>query len=180
MEKAKQFQHFVFSEILPSIRKTGCYQLPKMIHNQFVILNETNLHEKVVSYLRRFHDDIIFNASLGEMQDTSEKRIKCYKMGYTSGMPDIFLLENNIEFSGLFIEFKSPNGKFIISEKQLQLSKELSYRNFKCLILDDYDEVIKEINDYLSTRRLKCYHCIKKFKNSETLKTHLQVIHRIN
>ena len=144
------------------------------------MLSEYDLHTKVVSYLRRFHDDIIFNASLGEMQDTSEKRIKCYKMGYLKGISDLYILENNIEFSGLFIEFKSPNGQGIISEKQLQLSKELSYRNFKCIISCDYDEVIKEINEYLSTRRLKCYPCIKKFKNSETLKTHLQVIHRIN
>ena len=53
LEKAKIFQQWVFSEVLPTIRKTGAYQMPKLINNQMMILNETDLHKKVVDYLRK-------------------------------------------------------------------------------------------------------------------------------
>ena len=63
LEKAKQFQQWVLSVILPSIRKTGTFQ-PKMRHNQYLMLNERNLHEKVVDYIRKYYPDVVFNASL--------------------------------------------------------------------------------------------------------------------
>ena len=63
LEKAKEFQHFIFSDVLPTIRKTGAYKLPQLQHNQFVILNEFDLNTKVISYLRKYYTDILFNAS---------------------------------------------------------------------------------------------------------------------
>ena len=51
LDKAKQFQQWVFSEDLPSIRKTGSFEIPKLVNNQFLMLNERNLHEKVVDYI---------------------------------------------------------------------------------------------------------------------------------
>ena len=42
----------LFNEVLPSIRKTGSFETPKLIHNQFVILNEKTLHQKVVDFIR--------------------------------------------------------------------------------------------------------------------------------
>ena len=180
LEKAKEFQKWVLYEVLPSIRKTGSYQLvPSLKHNQFVILNERDLHENVVSYIRRFYPDVIFNASLGELQDTSEKRILGYKHGYLKGAPDLFILECNDRFNGLSIEFKNPNGKGIVSETQLQVKKKLNERGYKAFHSDDFHYIIKEINEYLSTRRLKCQFCIKKFKSTDTLESHHRFFHRI-
>ena len=180
LEKAKEFQDFVFSEVLPSIRKTGSYKIPKLIHNQFVILNERNLHEKVVDYIRKYFADVIYNASLGELQDTSEKRINSYKMGYTSGMPDLMIYEHNQHNNGLCIEFKTPKGIGILSDKQKEINNKLSDRGFKTYISDNYDDIIIIINEYLSNRRYKCNNCRMKFHTPITLKTHQRVIHRIN
>ena len=180
LQKAKDFHDWFFSDVLPSIRKTASYQLvPSLKHNQFVILNERDLHENVVSYIRRFYPDVIFNASLGELQDTSEKRILGYKHGYLKGAPDLFILECNDRFNGLSIEFKNPNGKGIVSENQLQVKKKLNERGYKAFHSDDFHYIIKEINEYLSTRRLKCQFCIKKFKSTDTLESHHRFFHRI-
>ena len=46
LDKAKEFQQWVFCDVLPSIRKTGSFQIPKLVNNQFLMLNERNLHEK--------------------------------------------------------------------------------------------------------------------------------------
>ncbi len=64
LEKAKQFQQWVITDVLPRIRKTGSYKLPQLQQNQFMILNEFDLHKKVVEYLRKYYDDVLFNASL--------------------------------------------------------------------------------------------------------------------
>ena len=44
LEKAQEFQDFVFSEVLPSIRKTGSFQIPKLYNNQFLMLNSNTLN----------------------------------------------------------------------------------------------------------------------------------------
>jgi len=179
LEKAKEFQHFIFSDVLPTIRKTGAYKLPQLQHNQFVILNEFDLNTKVISYLRKYYVDILFNASLGENQDTDQKRLDSWKLGYTSGFPDIVIFEHNQSYNGLSIEFKSPNGKGVISEKQKEINEKMADRGFKTLISNDYDDIIKEINNYLSKRRFKCNRCRLKFHTTTTLKTHQKIIHRI-
>ena len=179
LEKAKKFQKWVFSEVLPSIRKTGSYQMPKLIHNQFVILNEQNLHEKVVNYIRKYYEDVLFNATLGELQDTSEKRINSYKLGYCPGIPDLIIYEHSKEYNGLSIEFKTPKGTNHPSDKQISVNNKLSDRGFLTIISDDYDDIIIRINNYLSNRRFKCCKCRLKFKETSTLKTHLRIIHRI-
>lgn len=179
LEKAKKFQDFVFSEVLPTIRKKGSYQLPKLINNQFVILNEQNLHEKVVNYLRKYYEDALFNSTLGELQDTSEKRINAYELGYCPGIPDLIIYEHSKDYNGLTIEFKTPKGTNYPTEKQISVNNKLSDRGFKTIISDDYDDIIIKINDYLSYRRYKCNKCRLKFHTTTTLKTHLKIIHRI-
>jgi prophage antirepressor-like protein len=180
LQTALIFQKWVMSDVLPTIRKTGAYKLPQLQHNQFVILNEFDLNTKVISYLRKYYTDILFNASLGENQDTDQKRINSWKLGYTSGMPDVIIYEHNQSYNGLSIELKSPKGKGVISEKQKDINEKMADRGFKTLISNDYDDIIKSINDYLSKRRFKCNRCRLKFHTTTTLKTHQKIIHRIN
>ena len=178
LEKAKQFQDFVFSEVLPTIRKTGAYQVPKLINNQMMIMNETDLHKKVVDYLRKYHQDVLFNASLGELQDSSQKRIESYQKGYKSGIADIIIYEHNTSYNGFTIEFKSPNGKGVISEKQLDMNQKMEQRGYKTLISDSYDDICIEINKYLSDIRFKCCRCPKKFLSQKTMIEHVRTMHR--
>jgi prophage antirepressor-like protein len=163
LQTAKIFQQWLLSDVLPTIRKTGAYQMPKLINNQMMIMNETDLHKKVVDYLRKYYPHILFNASLGELQDTSQKRIESYQKGYKSGFQDLVIFEHNTSYNGFAIEFKSPNGKGIISEKQLDLNEKMQDRGFKTLISDSYDDICIEINKYLSDIRFKCHRCPKKF-----------------
>ena len=57
MEEAKVFEHWVTSEVLPSIRKTGSYALappaqPALVGKQIKLLDEKDLHHKVVDLIR--------------------------------------------------------------------------------------------------------------------------------
>jgi hypothetical protein len=94
---AEAFQDWVFSDVLPTIRKTGSYELPEpksLYGKQLKLLNETDLHYAVVRYIRRFHPDALIIAGLGEYQDTVQRRSDAYRKGYIGGQPDIILTIN--------------------------------------------------------------------------------------
>jgi hypothetical protein len=75
-----------YENALPKLRKQQLViDAPKLVKHQIVIKNEMDLHQKVVSYIRKYYPDTYINSSLGENQDTSEKRIVSYKAGYTKG-----------------------------------------------------------------------------------------------
>ena len=74
LETAKTFQQFIINK-LPILRTQKLIaDTPRLIGNQFVIKNEMDLHQKVVSYIRKYYPDVMINASLGENQDSSEKK----------------------------------------------------------------------------------------------------------
>ena len=178
MPIAIKFKEWIFEEVIPSIRKMGSYN-PVVRHNQFVILNENHLHCQVVKYIRRYYPDVLMAATLGELQDTSFKRSKSYNQGYTSGSSDLLIFEPNHHHNMLTFEFKTPNGRGILSDRQLLFNNKLKNRGTKSIISDDYDHIIKELNDYMFTRRICCDHCLKKFKTERTLNQHKKYFHRI-
>ena len=67
-----------------------------------------------------------------------------------------------------FFKFKSPTLKGILSPTQKQNLERLTLRWYRCYLSDDYDDVIREINNYIITRRIKCDLCRRKFKNEKT------------
>ena len=80
-QEAKQFKQWVTSEVLPSIRKTGTYS----IIPQIIIRNETDLHYKVVQYIKKYFDNPIIIPGLGELQINSRQREDSHKKGYKRG-----------------------------------------------------------------------------------------------
>ena len=86
LESAKAFKRWITKDVLPSIRKTGRYDycMNHKYNNTltFKIENETDLHVKVVSFLKRRYPHSLFTVTLGENQDTVYKRIDSFKKGY--------------------------------------------------------------------------------------------------
>ena len=139
----------------------------------------TKLVNITESYLRKYFPEVMINASLGENQDTSEKRITSYKGGYMKGSPDLHIMEMNSKYNGFFLEFKSPTCKGVLSPSQKLNLERLKLRDYHCFLSDDYDEIIKEINNYMMTRRIKCQFCKRKFKSEITLNNHKKYFHKI-
>ena len=119
VRNTKKFKHWVTSQVLPSIRKYGQYKLFDNPNNKmFNIENENDLHCKVVEYIRRFCPKAIIVAGLGELQDTSSKRISSWKKGYPKGQPDLMVMNYHKDYSGCCIEFKSPTNNYQVSQAQ--------------------------------------------------------------
>ena len=206
LPEAKAFRKWVLSVVLPSIRKTGSYSQPEpedqpvaireppplrpalqhfdkdkiSKNNRFYINNETDLHTRVVSWIRKYHKDNIMIAGLGEFQSTPDLRIEGYRKGYTKGTCDLMILNNHVKYKGMGIEFKTPKGDGKLSEHQEEFLSQLQLNGYYILVSNDYDEIIEELRKYLEGVRLICPNCKKKnmyYKTTDALNKHCAAFH---
>jgi len=182
MEMAKQFREWVFKIVLPSIRKTGSYNIKQTIkpNLEFEIHSEYDLHKQIINFCKVNYPDIILIIANGELQnDTPNKREKSFLTGYEAGTFDIIITNLHKDgFNGLAIELKSPTGKGIISDKQLSIKRKYEENNYITLITNDYNKAILEIIRYMDNTRIKCLLCNKKFKNTSTRSIHYKTFHK--
>ena len=132
LKSARAFKQWVTKDVLPSIRKTGMYVYDDIIHKYsdsltFKIENETDLHTEVVSFLKKRYPYSIFTATLGENQDFSKKKTESHKKGYLRGSLDLIINNFQKHYTGFATEFKTPNGKRILSYHQSKMLKQ--YQN---------------------------------------------------
>jgi hypothetical protein len=120
------------------------------------------------------------HAGLGEMQDTSFKRIDAWRKGYIKGKVDFVLALKNKNYDGLAIEFKHPNGQGTLSNEQREYLEEMDFFNYKTAVITDYDEAVKILDDYMSSIRLPCRHCARGFINKDSLFNHNLHKHHYN
>ena len=153
LKSAKVFMKWVTSKVLPSIRKTGSYVIPidegHKFNNAltFKIENETDLHVKVVSFLKKRYPHSLFTVTLGENQDTAFKRIDSFMKGYLRGSPDLIINNLHKHYTGFCIEFKSSKGG-LLSPDQSKMLLQYQNNNFKIIVSNDYDHIIEQIIKY--------------------------------
>ena len=145
----------------------------------FKIENETDLHVKVVSFLKKRYPHSLFTVTLGENQDTAFKRIDSFKKGYLRGSPDLIINNLHKHHSDFAIEFKNPNGKGVLSPDQSMIL--LQYRNngFKTLVSNDYGYIIEQIIEYFRDVRILCSRCSRRFISSQSLSNHIKSFHKM-
>ena len=151
LKRAKEFRRWVFRDVLPSIRKTGSYELPEpksLCGKQLKLLNETDLHYAVVRYTRRLYPKAIIVPGLGEYQDTTQRRCDAYRKGYTGGQPDLIITNPMNSYNGFAIELKTPKGTGEIRDNQVAWLKSLSEQRYRILISNDYTDIVLQIAEY--------------------------------
>ena len=183
LESANEFKRWVTSQVLPSIRKTGRYDycMNHKYNNTltFKIENETDLHVKVVSFLKKRYPHSLFTVTLGENQDTAFKRIDSFKKGYLRGSPDLIINNLHKHYTGFCIEFKSPKGNGILSPDQSMILLQYKNNGFKTLVSNDYDQIIEQIIEYFRDVRIKCSYCPRRFISPQSLRNHIKFIHKM-
>ena len=181
LESAKAFKRWVTKDVLPSIRKTGRYDycMNRKYNNTFKIENETDLHVKVVSFLKKRLPYSIFVAPLGENQDSSIKRIDSFNKGYIKGTPDLIINNLHRYYTGFAIEFKTPKGYGTLSNEQSSILFHYQLNGFKTLVSNDYDRVVEELLVYFRDVRLKCSFCPRRFISSQSLRNHIMGFHKM-
>ena len=179
LESAKVFKRWVTSEVLPSIRKTGRYDHKYSNMLTFKTENETDLHVKVVSFLKKRYPHSLFTVTLGENQDTAFKRIDSFKKGYVHGSPDLIINNLHKHYTGFCIEFKNPKGNGVLSPDQSMILLQYQNNGFKTLVSNDYDHIIEQIIEYFRDVRIKCSYCLRRFISSQSLRNHIKIFHKM-
>jgi len=153
-----------------------------MENREIEISNEKELHYKVVEFIKRFLENAILIPGLGEHQVTSQLRSDSFFKGYTSGQPDILILNPHRYYSGLCLELKTPTGKGVISPKQKEFLERLDQMNYKVIVSNDYDYIVVQLLEYFNNVMYPCKYCYNKrgYKTIEKLNKHYQYFHKIN
>ena len=115
---------------------------------QFEMLNETDLHRKVIDFIRKYYPQAIIIPGLGELQQTSAMRVDAWQKGYKGGQPDILLANKSDAFVGLAIELKTPAGTGVVSDNQQVFLNRLEEAGYYVIISNDYDEIIMTVVGY--------------------------------
>ena len=145
----------------------------------FKIENETDLHVKVISFLKKRFPHSLFTATLGENQCTSAVRIDSYRKGYLRSSPDLIINNLHKHYTGFAIEFKNPSGKGILSPDQSEMLRQYQSNGFKALVSNDYDHIIEDILEYFKDVRMKCTFCPRKFVSPQSLRNHIKSFHKM-
>jgi len=158
--EAEVFNDWICEEVLPQIRSTGAFASRRpQTKLQLQLMTETDLHAKVVDFIRTFHPKALLIAGLGELQDTPPKRIDAWRKGYTKGQPDLLIANRSGRWSGLALEFKTPACTGSASPEQTKCLQRLADAGWKTLLSNSYDEICNEIRDYFRNVRVACRLC---------------------
>ena len=145
----------------------------------FKIESETDLHVKVVHFLKKRYPHSLFTATLGENQDTVYKRIDSFKEGYLRGSPDLIINNLHKHYTGFCIEVKSPKGNGALSPDQSIMLRQYQNNGFKTLVSNDHDHIIEQLTEYLRDVRILCSHCPRRFISSQSLRNHIKSFHKM-
>ncbi len=168
---AVAFKDWVCEEVLPTIRKYGTYTMWKDVRN------ERQLHYELCSFARNAYPDVRISPGLGEMQDSSVKRIECWHKGYQKGQPDLIVHQRSGNFSGLVIELKTPKGTGVVSPEQQQWLDDMARAGYRVLLSSSLEETIRFLNAYMQNARVCCRHCGSSFASERTLRRHCEKYH---
>ena len=147
--EAVDFQKWFFEEVLPSLRKNGFYTSTSTRNHQLHVLNETDLHYKLVEFIRSRYPGNLIIAGLGENQDSDAKRIDSWRKGYTKGQPDIMLPVRSGRKVGLALELKSPGWQGEASENQKIFLDKLQAEGWEVCVSNCYEDLLFVVRDYM-------------------------------
>ena len=84
--------------------------MSRPVGNTLMLLNETDLHYRVVAYLKCLHLNAGVVSGLGKQQNTSLKRSDANRRGYKGGQPDLIISNLHVHCCGFTIELKPSKG----------------------------------------------------------------------
>ncbi len=149
----KPFQKWLYEEVLPSLRRTGSYTAAGTRNQQVSLINETDLHHKIVEFIRKRYPDALIVAGLGQNQITSEMRLDSWRKGYTNGQPDIKLPQKSGRKTGLALELKSPGWNGEACEHQEVFLIKVEASGWQVMCSNCYEDLIFAIRDYMEPPR---------------------------
>lgn len=144
LESAKRFKHWVTSEVLPAIRKTGNYKIPMTIEEQLQIVAKGTLEVK--EEIKRVDNDL-----QNFKEDMPLLALECQRITRVKNQKVVPLMGGK----------KSPAYKNkslmhkVYSDVDAQLRREFGVNTYKAIKRSQCDLAVKIIEDYVLPMYLK-------------------------
>ena len=180
---AHSIKKWITNEVLPTIRKTGCYssQPTKPVYdtiNPFGFKNENEMEFAFNFLIKKHFPDIPRSVGVGELFKYFPEG---KKVGYQRGSPDLTFNVKNEHYNALKLEFKNPNTGGVQSDEQKNQQAIAEAFGNKYVCSPDIVDMLKTTVDYMSTaEKPKCPYCKdpNHFKTIDSLKKHCIIIHK--
>ena len=144
LESAKRFKHWVTSEVLPAIRKTGSYQKPMTVEEQLQVVAKGTLEVK--EEIRRVDKDLQdFKADMPLLA------LECQRITRAKNQKVVPLMGGK---SAPAYKNKSLMHK-VYSDVDAQLRREFGVNTYKAIKRSQCDLAVKIIEDYALPMYLK-------------------------
>lgn len=101
--------------------------------------------------MRLYFPKVLWTISVAGAKIPKIVWILLLKMGYSSGTPDIWILEPKGKYHGLIIELKKVKGGRI-SEEQIGWLEELNLRGYRACRCNGAGEALTVVTEYMSLR----------------------------
>lgn len=111
------------------------------------LTKEDKLQHSIVTYLKFQYPGVLFTHVPNEGKRTPFERYKFKYLGAKAGVPDLLIFHSNSKYNGLAIELKVGYNK--PTEHQLKWLLELQNSGWASHCLNDFDECVAIINEYL-------------------------------
>jgi len=145
----------------------------RLFRNQLVVMNEADLHCRLVVELRKTWPSALLVPGIGELPESGARRLEAWKMGYTRGQPDLMILNPSGEYHGLAVEFKHPGFEAAPTKDQLAFHSRLRSSGWKVLVCNDFSMALREIEKYLRECKVPCECCGRLFADQKRVDAHL-------
>lgn len=144
LESAKRFKHWVTSEVLPAIRKTGNYKMPMTIEEQLQIVAKGTLEVK--EEIKRVDNDL-----QNFKEDMPLLALECQRITRAKNQKVVPLMGGK---KAPAYKNKSLMHK-VYSDVDAQLRREFGVNTYKAIKRSQCDLAVKIIEDYVLPMHLK-------------------------
>lgn len=115
----------------------------------FSITSETELQKLVVNYIRDHHKNLLFSCTHTEnMLSSPQDRYDATCLGYTQGLPDLYIFSRRGKYTGMAIELKNLWGTGELSQEQQNILEKLEKEGNYCIVSNDLIDIINKIIKY--------------------------------
>ncbi len=122
-------------------------------------MSEYTEHLQVCNHISTYYPSILFTTDLSGVKLNMGTAIKIKNLKSCRGFPDIFILQPNQNFKGLFIELKKSGEKIFKKDgsfksehlqEQSEVIKKLNNLGYLATFCIGFDSAIEVINNYLN------------------------------
>lgn len=113
------------------------------------ISSEIDLQKCIVNYIRDHHPNLLFSCTHTEnMLSSPQDRYEATCLGYTNGLPDLYIFSKRGRYTGMAIELKNMWGTGELSKEQKEILDKLENEDNYCIVSNDLIDIISKIIKY--------------------------------